>query len=302
MKGMHTSRISKQGRPLSTKVTDGQTKAIVLFFVLSLVLHAAAFGAMVFFQDFSFPKPLPPVIKVDLVSFSPELAPEESAAPAVSQTKGISHKKAPPKPKPRKIKHKTADISLKTKPKNLKDLMEQQRKKKKKAPEKIVKKSEEPPPKEAPEPEKKPLEEPAKVVKKEEERDREKIAKALSRLQKKVAEGGPKKGEETTGYTGGRKTFSPKDLYNLVIQSAVTQNWVYSDILAGMDQDLEVTVIIKILKSGQIRDIFFETRSGNRYLDESAKKAIMKSNPLPPLPSGMPHYTLGLIFTPKGLK
>jgi len=80
------------------------------------------------------------------------------------------------------------------------------------------------------------------------------------------------------------------------------QNWVFNDILARMDKNLEVVVLIKILKNGEIRDIIYETKSGNRYLDESAKKAIKKSNPLPPLPAGRRSYDLGLIFTPRGLK
>jgi colicin import membrane protein len=59
---------------------------------------------------------------------------------------------------------------------------------------------------------------------------------------------------------------------------------------------------IKILANGEIKEIRFEKRSGNRYLDESAYKALMKTNPLPPLPKGFKLYEVGLIFTPKGLK
>ena len=69
-----------------------------------------------------------------------------------------------------------------------------------------------------------------------------------------------------------------------------------------MDQKLEVRILLKILKNGEIRDIIYETRSDNRYLDESAKKAIKKANPLPPLPAGMHSYDLLIGFSPKGLK
>ena len=72
--------------------------------------------------------------------------------------------------------------------------------------------------------------------------------------------------------------------------------------MAGMNQNLEVRILIKILKSGEIRDISYETRSGNRYLDESAKKAIRRANPLPELPKGMASYELVLGFSPRGLK
>lgn len=99
-----------------------------------------------------------------------------------------------------------------------------------------------------------------------------------------------------------KKKYKAIDLYNLVIGSAIEQNWIFNDILAKMDQDLEVRILIKILKSGEIRDIIYETKSGNRYLDESAKKAVKKANPLPRLPAGLHSYDVGLIFTPKGLQ
>jgi TonB family protein len=65
---------------------------------------------------------------------------------------------------------------------------------------------------------------------------------------------------------------------------------------------MEVRILIKILKNGEIRDIIYETRSGNPYLDQSAKRAIQRANPLPALPSGMASYDVVVIFTPKGLK
>jgi len=137
-----------------------------------------------------------------------------------------------------------------------------------------------------------------------EDESRERIARALSRLQKKVKEQGNIKEGEGRGPLSeyGKKGYKPIDLYNLVIGTTIGQNWVYNDVLARMDQDLEVRILIKILRSGRIRDIIYETKSGNRYLDESAKKAIMKINPLPQLPSGMRSYDVGLIFNPKGLK
>jgi colicin import membrane protein len=88
----------------------------------------------------------------------------------------------------------------------------------------------------------------------------------------------------------------------MVLKSAIEQNWVFNDMLARMDQHLEVRVMIKILKSGEIRDIAYETKSGNRYLDESAKKAIKRANPLPKLPAGMTSFDLVVGFTPKGIK
>nr|NJM01037.1 TonB C-terminal domain-containing protein [Desulfobacula sp.] len=100
----------------------------------------------------------------------------------------------------------------------------------------------------------------------------------------------------------GKGGSTPLQLYLMEVGSRIQQNWAFNESLARMDRNLEVRILIKILKSGEIRDIIFETRSGNSYLDESAKKAIMKINPLKPLPAGMYSYDMGLIFTPQGVK
>jgi colicin import membrane protein len=59
-----------------------------------------------------------------------------------------------------------------------------------------------------------------------------------------------------------------------------------------------------VMPDGEIRDIWFDKRSGNAYLDESARRAIMKSNPVIPHPEGLskPFITVGMRFTPEGLK
>jgi TonB family protein len=63
-------------------------------------------------------------------------------------------------------------------------------------------------------------------------------------------------------------------------------------------------VVIKIMPDGKITDIFFTQRSGNAYLDDTAYKTIMKSNPTKPFPEGLrfPYIEMGLRFTPEGLQ
>jgi TonB family protein len=294
---------------------DHTRRAEIGFFFVSLILHGLFFGGLILFQDFKGPKPLPPVIQVDLVSFAPEPAFEAPAKSSDSPTDGaVPIKPAPIKKKSRKIPTIKADISLKTKPKNLKDLIAEQEKKKKEPEKKIVEQKEEKKPvleeKDTTDPEK-PLEdgpdeanEPEKPENKVEDPARDKIADALSRLQERVKEQGDKRQNQgKTNRAGtGKKGYKPIDLYKMVLGQTIEQNWVFNDILAGMDQRLEVRILIKILKSGEIRDIIYETKSGNRYLDESAKKAIKKTNPLPQLPAGMHSYDVVVIFTPRGLK
>ncbi|MCK4619493.1 MAG: TonB C-terminal domain-containing protein, partial [Desulfobacterales bacterium] len=101
----------------------------------------------------------------------------------------------------------------------------------------------------------------------------------------------------TTGYMA----LKPIDIYRPQVDYYIKKNWVFSEQLAGEHIDLEVKIVIKIMANGHITDIWFEKRSGNSYLDESAYKAIKKSSPLPPLPKGHDFYHFLLGFTPKGV-
>jgi colicin import membrane protein len=48
---------------------------------------------------------------------------------------------------------------------------------------------------------------------------------------------------------------------------------------------LETVIDVTILRSGAVAEVTFEKKSGNRYFDESALKAVRKASPLPPLPA-----------------
>ena len=306
MTGMSFRKNFKNRRESLLTPLDHSTRTGIVFFFISVFIHGLVFCGMIFFQDSKLPKPMPSVIQIDLVSFFPEPVSEEPAkAEENSQKQGVPGKVKSIKKKSRKIPTIKPDISLKTKPKNLKDLMAIQEKKKKelekkkeKKPAKKEKSKKEINPDKTLEAAKEKLEEKVK------DQALDRIAQVLSRLKKKVkAQGKTREGAKKGSYAGyGKKGYKPIDLYKMVLGSTIEQNWVFNDILARMDQNLEVRILIKILKSGEIRDIIYETRSGNRYLDESAKKAIKKSNPLPQLPAGMSSYDVVVIFTPKGLK
>jgi colicin import membrane protein len=108
------------------------------------------------------------------------------------------------------------------------------------------------------------------------------------------------------GGTGGTGAFGiqPIDFYRSLIPNHIEHNWVFNEQLVGGRTDLVSVIVVKIMKNGEITDIWFEKKSGNSYFDDSVYKAVKKSNPLPPLPREymQPYYELGLIFTPKGLK
>ena len=97
------------------------------------------------------------------------------------------------------------------------------------------------------------------------------------------------------------KDFSQIEVFQAEVSVRLKNNWVFSEKLAGETRGLESRLVIKVLPDGTITDVWFEKRSGNDYLDNSAYKTVMKSNPLPPLPAGFAYYHLVLGFTPSGL-
>jgi colicin import membrane protein len=103
-----------------------------------------------------------------------------------------------------------------------------------------------------------------------------------------------------TGQAGGM-TGPMNDIYKAQISYQIERNWAFSANLAGGRKDLRTILVITILPTGQIQNLWYEQRSGNNFLDQSAYNAVMKSNPLPPLPKGYPEYTIALVFTPAGL-
>lgn len=102
----------------------------------------------------------------------------------------------------------------------------------------------------------------------------------------------------------GQKTAQLIDLYRLEIAFQIQKNWAFNEQLAGGDRSLVAAIVFKVMPDGEIRDIFFTDRSGNTYLDESAYKAIMKSNPVDSHPGGLvqPYVVMAIRFTPQGIR
>ena len=121
---------------------------------------------------------------------------------------------------------------------------------------------------------------------------------AIDRLKRQEAQAGGLGGDGA-----GRQALELEDIYRLEIAYQVNKNWAFSESLAGGHSELFAEVAFTVLPDGQIRDVWFDRRSGNSYLDDSAKRAVLKSNPLPPHPKGLvrPFVTVGLRFTPKGV-
>lgn len=72
--------------------------------------------------------------------------------------------------------------------------------------------------------------------------------------------------------------------YYAAIWSRIRGKWALPQgILSG--EPIETVIAVTILRSGAVAGMDFEKRSGNRYFDESAVKAVQKATPFPPLPA-----------------
>jgi colicin import membrane protein len=102
----------------------------------------------------------------------------------------------------------------------------------------------------------------------------------------------------------GRKEAELIDLYRVEIAFQIQKNWAFNEQLAGGDHSLAAAIVFKVMPDGEIRDLFFTDRSGNPHLDESAYKAIMKSNPVDTHPQGLnkPYVVMAIRFTPQGIR
>jgi len=79
--------------------------------------------------------------------------------------------------------------------------------------------------------------------------------------------------------------------YYAMIWSRIKGKWALPQgILPG--EQLETVIDVTILRSGVVMEMNFEKRSGNRYFDESALKAIRKAGPFPPLPAWISERSL----------
>jgi colicin import membrane protein len=271
--------------------TGDRTRTLIWFFIVSFFGHLILFIGLLLLPDLAPAKKFTPsVINVSLVSIpaqevSTSSSPEstQKAAKQVSSRKTAQKSKktvsvAPTKPKPK--------ISLKKKTFKSSKVIEQALTKL----EKKVEDSRPPSVNEALD----------KLKRQVEETD------PSERLRKKAVESVAQKGAGTgEGSLADRqKTLGAMQIYHAEIAYYIRKNWVFSEHFAGGRTDLETALGIKVMPNGEITEIWFDKRSGNAHLDDSAHKAVMKSNPLPPLPKEFmePHYMVGLRFGPKGLK
>jgi len=87
----------------------------------------------------------------------------------------------------------------------------------------------------------------------------------------------------TSGQVDESESSSKINAYYALIWSRIKGQWALPQGILPRE-NIEAIIQARILKNGTIANISFEKRSGNRYFDESAMKAIKKASPFPPLP------------------
>jgi len=88
--------------------------------------------------------------------------------------------------------------------------------------------------------------------------------------------------------------------YYSMIWAKIKEAWTIPENLLKEMVDLETVIVLIIERDGKIQKWWFEKKSGNSLYDQMAMRAILKAEPLPPIPKEFKENTLeiGIRFIP----
>ncbi len=249
---------------------------------VSLGLHLLLVGVLAFWPGWRLtrPKSFAPVYNVALVSPA-ALAPPAPPAPAPKKAAPVkpSPRPAPPAAKPAPKKEAVAlkkDMPKRLKPKPVK-----------KQPDtgKLLASR---------------LKRLERRVKAEQRAERS-LASALSKLQSRVATRQAASGAFAAGAAAADTSSLRFQVYYTEIWERVRRQWVLPEALVESPGGLEAVVVIRIRRDGSLAKVQLERTSGNSRLDASARRAVERAAPFPPLPSVVrgKYHEVGLRFKPE---
>ena len=107
----------------------------------------------------------------------------------------------------------------------------------------------------------------------------------------------------TTQQRVGGSSNRVESQYHAAIFGKLHQYWSLPEYMQK-DTSLTAVVIITIKKNGEIANIIFENKSGDRVFDQFVTKTINSASPLPPIPPAMKkqRYEIGLRFKPGSIR
>ncbi|MFH1674432.1 MAG: TonB family protein [Pseudomonadota bacterium] len=260
--------------------TIRENRILIRMAVLAAACHLVLFTAVVFTPKLGTrPNFMPKAVKVDLVTLptpKPQGAVPSKAVQKPPIASALPEKTAPkPEPRPKKSTKTTVSkkVPLTKKSLSIKKSLKARTYKSDKAIETAI-----------------------EQIKKELPRSRSReVVAAINKLKEQVA---AQEEGVVKGAAGKARNLELLDIYNAEIWHQIQKQWAFSNQLAQGRTNLEAIIIAKIMKDGQIRDLWFEERSGNNFFDDSVFRAIKKASPLPPLPEGYPspYYEVGFRF------
>ena len=89
--------------------------------------------------------------------------------------------------------------------------------------------------------------------------------------------------------------------YKAKAAAIIQENWAFSNPMLRGD-GMEARVRIHLLADGTIDQIIFDQRAASEYLNNSIKRALEKSSPLPTPPQELRGRWIGFLFTPEGVQ
>jgi colicin import membrane protein len=109
-----------------------------------------------------------------------------------------------------------------------------------------------------------------------------KVGEAIKGIEKKVLSSSGE-ASSVAASRGQAEVNMKMRVYYSVIWSKIKQQWALPEGMLPDDNSLAI-IEARILRNGNVADMSFEKKSGNKYFDESALKAIRKASPFPSLP------------------
>jgi TonB family protein len=84
--------------------------------------------------------------------------------------------------------------------------------------------------------------------------------------------------------------------YLVLVRNRIAANWAPPAGVATGGQRVRSVVYFRVSRGGELTGVRMEEASGLEFFDRSAVRAVMLSDPLPPLPLGFPGGDLGIHF------
>lgn len=132
-------------------------------------------------------------------------------------------------------------------------------------------------------------------VKSKEESEKEEEARLERTLASLESRFGRSTGRDGTGQS---IEGIPMQIYRMEVENRIYSNWAYPE-----RKELKATIVLTVRRDGTILETKIKRRSGDPLFDESALKAVKRSDPLPPFPEiyKKSYDEIEIIFNPQNL-